>query len=298
MANYIKIPGLKGDDPNSFVYIHNNRGYLVNKKVNDALYLKCRGKKCPGRACIMDNCLIESDGSYHTCTSSPHEWEAMKAKAEMKEMARTTSRKLTEIYEDIAARYEVDTVKLIPYWRVQPSLVNERKKRIPKTPDTAEEIIQELEDGIHGGDYVDYYLGSLEVEKDGKVLPAILLGDPHLIQKVCAEGSTFFVDATFRTSPQPFPQVLNIMANYKNIKVPVMHVSMPSKDYEVYLKVFEKIVELFPSFKPSTIMSDFERGLRSALSQVFPDARLAGCRFHFSKALVKNLTKSKFFYQP
>jgi len=38
-------------------------------------------------------------------------------------------------------------------------------------------------------------------------------------------------------------------------------------------------------FTPEVIMLDFEVGLRNALKEAFPDIKLSGCFFHFSKAL-------------
>ena len=63
--------------------------------------------------------------------------------------------------------------------------------------------------------------------------------------------------------------------------LPLFHVFMTSKTQSLYTAVFNKLRELVPGFRPNVIMADFERALRSALTECFPGARLTGCHFHY-----------------
>ena len=79
---------------------------------------------------------------------------------------------------------------------------------------------------------------------------------------------------------------------------PIMHVLMSSKDYNLYANLFRKIklilidLKVKIDFKNISFMSDFEKGLRKALNDVFSDTPIYGCYFHF----VKNIwDKSKKF---
>jgi len=43
--------------------------------------------------------------------------------------------------------------------------------------------------------------------------------------------------------------------------------------------------ELGLSIKPEFVMCDFELALRNAIQECFPSSKIAGCYFHYSKAL-------------
>lgn len=176
----------------------------------------------------------------------------------------------------------------IPYSQMKSSMLKERLKTIPKNK-PVNEMIFDFENNLVKEPYQSNYMGSVVIEKHGRVLPSILLGDKDTFSHVSQSAKNFFVDGTFKVAPKPFSQVLTVMAEYKNCKVPIMHVCCPSKDYEVYKAILEKMCADYPGLKPETWMCDFEAGLRRAIREVHPDARLAGCRFHFSKALVKHL---------
>ena len=66
---------------------------------------------------------------------------------------------------------------------------------------------------------------------------------------------------------------------------------MSSKDYYLYLNLLRKIKQILEDlkvkidFKKISFMTDFENGLRKALKNVFNDAPIYGCYFHFIKNL-------------
>lgn len=50
-----------------------------------------------------------------------------------------------------------------------------------------------------------------------------------------------------------------------------------------------KFIEVEFSLNPKEFMSDFEAGLRKALRQMYPEAVLNGCWFHYRKCLRKKI---------
>ena len=70
-----------------------------------------------------------------------------------------------------------------------------------------------------------------------------------------------------------------------------MHVLMSHKRYYLYKNLFIKIKQLLidfkieVDFKKISIMTDFERGIRKALKEVFDGKPLYDCYFHFIKNL-------------
>lgn len=289
MANYTTIRGLQ-ELKESLVYVHGDKGYLKDKENNGTTYLRCYFRStCRGRATISNQILSPSDQLRHCCKPTSVTWEVKKAEAEMKNLARTTNRPLKEIYDNVLSNYEVAVGAEVSYSKIKSALKRERAKRVPPTPDSVEELLQNFEDGRYEKEYDAMMQGSVSVKINGEMHHAIILASSKIIEQVTTEATFYFMDGTFKTCPQLFTQVVNVIADFRGALVPIMHILMPCKKKAVYVKVFEKIAELFPTLEPQKLMTDYENGLRGALQDVFPAAKLLACRFHFSKALVKNL---------
>lgn len=117
--------------------------------------------------------------------------------------------------------------------------------------------------------------------------PALIFADFEFVNKVMEVSTTVFIDATFSCAPrvtsedqfsQRRMQVLNFVAEAYGNTYPIMHCVMASKRYPLYRKLFEKIVQVFPSFRPKYIMADWERALRKAIRLEVAGVRLLGCR--------------------
>ena len=95
-------------------------------------------------------------------------------------------------------------------------------------------------------------------------------------------------DGTFRTAPSTttghFYQNLMLHAKYEGHVMPFFKVIMTGKSGALYRAVFEKIKEELPdSVNPETVMCDFEPALQNGLQEIFPEATVTGCWFHFSQ---------------
>ena len=88
------------------------------------------------------------------------------------------------------------------------------------------------------------------------------------------------VDATFKTVPVNFYQLLIIHCLVLDTIIPVFSVLMSGKTCLLYDAVFLKIRSLVPQFNPETFVSDFEIALYSSIKFVF-GSNLQGCLFHY-----------------
>ena len=61
---------------------------------------------------------------------------------------------------------------------------------------------------------------------------------------------------------------------------------MNRKTYEMYKAVFEKIRSLFPEFKPSSAVCDYEVASYKAFLEVYPGTPVRGCWFHCKYSFV------------
>ena len=57
----------------------------------------------------------------------------------------------------------------------------------------------------------------------------------------------------------------------------------------LYLRIFEKLLEFFPTLVPQIGMVDYKIAIRNSIKAVFPNIRVTGCRFHFGRAILKKI---------
>ena len=67
-------------------------------------------------------------------------------------------------------------------------------------------------------------------------------------------------DGTFYVVPKIFYQLFTIFILIGTHALPAIHCLMTHKDEELYTEVVLKVKDLFPQFRPTNIMSDWERG--------------------------------------
>ena len=92
------------------------------------------------------------------------------------------------------------------------------------------------------------------------------------------------MDGTFKYCPKHFYQIFNIIGNKieTNNKIPLMYILMSNKSYQLYYCIFEYIQKLLilenidVNFKKIIFTTDFERRLRKALIDSFPDNEILG----------------------
>ena len=59
---------------------------------------------------------------------------------------------------------------------------------------------------------------------------------------------------------------------------------MQSKKKAAYLQLLEYVkLVLCPTFDPLEVMMDFEKSMRLAVEEVYPQSRILGCYFHYTQ---------------
>ena len=111
--------------------------------------------------------------------------------------------------------------------------------------------------------------------------------------KKLEKATQILMDATFRSTPKKFYQLFNIIAVLEgnDFIFPIIHILMTHNScfsYETIFKCLNQFIEEMQiefSFNRSHIMTDFEKPLRKALKNIYPNCVLEGCYFHYVKAL-------------
>lgn len=68
---------------------------------------------------------------------------------------------------------------------------------------------------------------------------------------------------------------------------------MSKKTYQSYLAVFKFIENYVFELKPAEVITDFETGLRKAINEHYPDAKLRGCWYHYCASISRKIAKKR-----
>lgn len=105
------------------------------------------------------------------------------------------------------------------------------------------------------------------------------------LRRLCS-ADLVSMDGTFDTVPRRYFCQLFTMHTFEQEKlVPLVYVLMVNKTAALYETFFNDLraecQQHGLQFDPPSLLSDFETGLISAVSRVFPLAKHRGCHFHF-----------------
>ena len=106
-----------------------------------------------------------------------------------------------------------------------------------------------------------------------------------------------FIDATFKSAPPHFKQILHIIAidTRTNLAVLVSTCFMQSKDSGMYQSILEdlkvKVSESGGILEPHTVLCDFEKSIHIAIKSKLPKSKILGCYFHLLKSWWKKASK-------
>ena len=96
------------------------------------------------------------------------------------------------------------------------------------------------------------------------------------------------MDGTFKSCPRYFIQVYTIFAYAKHTYLPLVYALLCNKEQSTYERFLQTVKNQCSSmnlvFKPSLILTDFEKSAMNAVRAVLPDSRLHGCRFHLGQS--------------
>lgn len=114
-----------------------------------------------------------------------------------------------------------------------------------------------------------------------------------------SQSEQWFIDGTFSIAPSGFTQVLIIMVYIHSFKIfyPACYIVLTGKSERLYFHALNHLVAVTKEedlvLKPKIVMMDFEKGLKNAVMRTFSlkENNIAGCYFHFAKALIKRAIK-------
>lgn len=123
----------------------------------------------------------------------------------------------------------------------------------------------------------------------------LIFCSPELWQQLC-NVKEYFIDATFKSCPKPFTQLLSIHGDFGstqetiNVK-PLVFALMLNKKQKTYEKIFHLIQSQIAQITEddnskwtmSMVHCDFELAIINVIAKFFPNAEICGCYYHWCK---------------
>jgi hypothetical protein len=96
-----------------------------------------------------------------------------------------------------------------------------------------------------------------------------------------------FSDGTYKVCPAPWKQLYTIAVEHRDHHVPVLFILSAQQSANSYRRIFESVMEICPTFQPTSWMADYELAAWRAVRPVW-GIQCSGCLFHHSQAVYRH----------
>lgn len=269
---------------------------------NGTIGYRCIKEGCPGRV-VEKNGAVEVRGA-HNHEADEEEVGILRLKAALKRKAGESSRALREVFEEVCQDNPNGTD--VGFAEVESSMYRERRRLLPALPTAAAEAYPALlaappqystaklkpaaerEPGEADVQVTIVQHGESTTEGD-----CIVLAHPHMLEQLRA-SDRWHMDGTFKVVPHLFYQLLTIGFIWHDYFWPSVYILLSRKTTAIYEAALRAVLQLCAGTNVQCIISDYEAALMNAASSVFPSARVTGCWFHFTQAIVNKFKVSSF----
>jgi hypothetical protein len=106
---------------------------------------------------------------------------------------------------------------------------------------------------------------------------------------ILAENHDWYMDGTFKTTPNPFFQLYTIHGFRMHSSMPSVYALLPNKNEDTYRRLFMALNGLREGLAPRSILVDFEMAAINAARALYPGSDIRGCYFHFQQSLWRKI---------
>ena len=268
---------IEGRRKGAVVYICMGFLYLKNNVYKDKVHLRCHSHSsgCSGTGYIQGGKLFEGQGHMHT--EQNNLIEKLKTESKIKDDCEKTPLAPKDIYND---NLKTNCTGISPFSRMSSTMRKRRATTFPSIPKSMMGFHQIL----HNTD-----LGKIQEQLFYRTFATVskeyaLIFMAEINHSILEKVENVHIDATFKTVPNSFFQLLIVHGVILDTVVPCIFVLMTSKSRVLYDAVFLSIRILVPCLKPKTAVCDFETALFSSVKFNF-GSELKGCLFYYRQAI-------------
>ncbi|CAF4164323.1 unnamed protein product, partial [Rotaria sordida] len=269
--------------------VHDNYIYYASKTTATVKYWKCEDRSCNvGVHTSIKDAFIKTVGN-HSHLQSPEEIEVRTFKQNIKRRVINETTVITKIYDEELARQQMSqtAAAIIPSsYEANSGLNRARRKMTPVLPMSyVFDIPAQYQVTLNDAQF-------LLCDKPLSNKCLLLFGTDEQLTFLFSVKH-IMMDGTFGTCPPYFDQVYTIHAVKHEKSYPCVISLLCDRKAATYRELFRELkhhaTRLKTIFNPNTITSDFEKALIRAVAHEFPQARHAGCYFHYTKAIYRNI---------
>ena len=111
--------------------------------------------------------------------------------------------------------------------------------------------------------------------------------------KLLSSFREWFMDGTFEVAPLIYKQMYNIAASISGKILPLLYSLLPNKTEKIYVKLFKLLDDIEAFQPPIEVVTDFELACTNALLSIWPYLIIFLCWFHYCQNLWKNMQLKK-----
>lgn len=128
-----------------------------------------------------------------------------------------------------------------------------------------------------------FYRGTQIDENNGSFT---VFASTQIIAGLGAENE-LFVDGTFDVVPLDgqYAQLIVIHLGHGEHSFPFLFILTTNRTQELYARMLRYVEANVCRLRPKSIMMDYERAMRLAIREVYPNTTLRGCLFHYTQAV-------------
>ena len=285
------------------VLIHNGFKYQYNKKTSTAMTWRCWRKMCRAniKTRIFDRDAIEPEihvimADEHDHENDEHIIEHSAFLNEAKDAIRNDpTRPIKRLYDMRVADGHRDAAmqgggdrppNVAQFTSVRSQMARAKSKQMPDVP-------HDIEDVVFEGSWRETWRGNrflLHQDNDWGIAIFATRGNIRALSQ-CQQ---VYMDATFRTAPEPYEQMFNILGDYHGRVIPLVTALMTNRTVGHYRQVMQcikrKVLRITgQAWQPTTATMDFEQALLTAMETEMPNTRVQGCYFHFNQSLWRHI---------
>ena len=249
-------------------------------------------QKCRGRLHIDQDEREWKEVGVHNHVADQGRTKAMLTKQNIKRrVANQPNANPARITQEELGRVDSETLLALPNEASMKKMAQRvRREELPALPLTLEDIeeIPERYKTLNGEDWLLYDSGAAD---DHRV---IVFGLRSTIRALAA-SKAWFGDGTFKSSPRLVRQLYTIHYETHENVILGLTVFMRNRTRDSYKKLFDAIRNLLPENRrddPRRFSVDFELAASQAFTEVFPEAVLGYCFFHFTQSLWRKAKES------
>lgn len=262
-------------------------GYRYTKRrvnSNGHVVWRCSNRKvCSANLVIGNDIVIKLES--HKCKPNVIDNEVKSKIHKCIQKAENETTPIPTIYSEVVEEFNDAGYSLIknmpPYKNLKQVLYRRRHKALQ----TTKTQFFKTKDVVVPGKFNNFLLADYN-DKNCR----IILFASSEAREVLRKAKHVFLDGTFKSASPPFTQLYTIHVDMgstddTNGIIPVIYALLPNKKQKTYEILLEVIKSQIPDFQPDTFTLDYEASAMSAIENIFPNAKIQGCLFHFARCL-------------